>query len=350
MGLRGFLTVGCLVLSVLIGFVISLDRGSTGQVASPRARPLIGLSLDTLQEARWQRDRDLFVGRAQELGAEVKVQAANSDDARQIADVESLITSGVDVIVMVPHDGEAMAKAVRLAHRASIPVIAYDRLIRNADTDLYVTFDNERVGEAQARYMVEHLELSKQNPARIVRVYGGKTDNNSFMIKAGQDRVVQPAVDAGELVVVHEDWADNWKPVNAKRIVNAAITKHGHDIDAILTSNDGTAGGAIQALLEEGLAGDVLVTGQDADLVACQRIARGTQSMTVYKPVQRLARGAAELAVRMAQGLPIIASHSVYNGRIEVPSVFFDVITVTRENMMATVIEDGFQDYDAVFQ
>ena len=350
MGLRGFLTAGCLLLSVLIGFVISLDPRSTGQVAAPRTRPLIGLSLDTLQEARWQRDRDLFVERAQELGAEVKVQAANSDDARQIADVESLITSGVDVIVMVPHDGEAMAKAVRLAHRAGIPVIAYDRLIRNADTDLYVTFDNERVGEAQARYMVEHLELSRQKPARIVRVYGSKTDNNSFMVKAGQDRVVQPAVDAGELVVVHEDWADNWKPVNAKRIVNAAITKHGHNIDAILTSNDGTAGGAIQALLEEGLAGSVLVTGQDADLVACQRIARGTQSMTVYKPVQRLARGAAELAVRMAQGRPIVASQAVYNGQIEVPSIFFDVITVTRENMMATVIKDGFQDYDAVFQ
>ena len=350
MGLRGFLTTGCLLLSVGIGFVISLNGSPTGGVATSRSQPLIGLSLDTLQEARWQRDRDLFVARARELGAEVKVQAANSNDARQIADVESLITSGVDVIVMVPHDGEAMAKAVRLAHRAGIPVIAYDRLIRNAETDLYLTFDNERVGEAQARYLLDHLALSGQNPPRIVRVYGGKTDNNSFMVKAGQDRVVQPAVDAGELVVVHEDWADNWKPENAKRIVNAAITKHGRDIDAILTSNDGTAGGAIQALVEEGLAGQVLVTGQDADLVACQRIARGTQSMTVYKPVQRLAHGAAERAVRMARGRPVIAPQSVYNGRIEVPSVFFDVITVTKENMVATVIEDGFHEYDAVFQ
>ena len=170
MGLRSFLTVGCLVLSVLIGLVISLDDSRTGVSPSSRERPLIGLSLDTLQETRWQRDRDLFVQRANELGADVKVQAANSDDGRQIADVESLITSDVDVIVMVPHDGEAMAKAVRLAHQASIPVIAYDRLIRNADTDLYVTFDNERVGEAQARYLLENLALSKQNPPRIVRV------------------------------------------------------------------------------------------------------------------------------------------------------------------------------------
>jgi len=349
MGLRGFLTAGCLVLSVLIGLVISLDPSHTlGPTSSPTL-PLIGLSLDTLQEARWQRDRDLFVERARELGAEVKVQAANSDDGRQIADVESLITSGVDVIVMVPHDGAAMAKAVRLAHEAGIPVIAYDRLIRNAETDLYVTFDNERVGEAQARYLLDHLDRSRRKPARIVRVYGGKTDNNSFLVKAGQDRAIRPALEASELIVLHEDWADNWKPENAKRIVNAAITKHGRKIDAILTSNDGTAGGAIQALVEEGLAGQVLVTGQDADLVACQRIVRGTQSMTVYKPVRRLARGAAELAVRLAEGKPIIAREAVFNGRIEVPSVFFDVITVTKDNMVATVIEDGFQDYDAVF-
>ena len=140
-----------------------------------------------------------------------------------------------------------------------------------------------------------------------MRIYGAKTDNNALLFKQGQDNVLEPYIERGDIEVVHEDWAEDWKPENAKRIVNAAITAHGARFDAVLASNDGTAGGAIQALLEEGLAGKVLVTGQDAELVACQRIVDGTQAMTIYKPLQTLAQGAAELAVRMASGKAVVA-------------------------------------------
>ncbi len=346
MSVKSVTVVASLVLSLIIGLVVG--RGSESAQASTQSgsgagRVKIGLSLDTLKEARWASDRDAFKARAAELGAEVVVLSANSDDNRQVQDVASLITSQVDVIVIVPHDGKAMAKGVQLAHAAGIPVVAYDRLITDSDVDLYVTFDNRRVGALQAEYILQQApNRSKERPLRLVRIYGSKTDNNAFMFKAGQDAVLERAIADGTVVVLHEDWADDWKPENAKRIMNAALTKSGTEIDAVLASNDGTATGAIQALREEGVAGRVVVTGQDAELVACQRIVGGEQAMTIYKPVEALARRATEVAVKLATGKPIIARDATNNGEIDVPSIFHDVVTVTKSNIDETVIADGF--------
>jgi D-xylose transport system substrate-binding protein len=345
--IRIVLVIVSLVASVLIGLSLASRGGkSTGPARDDGI--VIGLSLDTLKEARWQADREQFVKRAGELGAEVRVLAANSDDTVQISDVEKLITSKVDVLVIVPHDGTAMAKGVKMAHDAGIPVIAYDRMIRDSDPDLYVSFDNEHVGELQAKFLVEHLPTPGKG--RIVRIYGAKSDNNAALFKRGQDRVLEPLIRSGDIEVVHEDWAEDWKPENAKRIVNAAITANGPRIDAVLASNDGTAGGAIQALSEEGLAGKVLVTGQDAETVALQRIAVGTQAMTIYKPLRTLASGAAELAVQMAGRRVVVAGKSVDNGHGPVPSVLFDVVTVTRDNILETVVRDGQASYDDVYR
>jgi D-xylose transport system substrate-binding protein len=341
------LVIVSLLLSVLIG--LSLARQNAGGPDAARKSGVrIGLSLDTLKEARWQKDSDMFVRRAGELGATVQVQSANGDDTTQISDVEKLITQGVNVLVIVPHDGKAMAKAVELAHKAGIPVIAYDRIIRDSELDLYVSFDNMRVGELQARYLVDHLPTPGRG--RIVRIYGAKTDNNAALFKAGQDSVLDPLVKSGAITVLHEDWAEDWKPENAKRIMNAAITAKGSRIDAVLASNDGTAGGVAQALSEEGLAGKVLITGQDADLVALQRITAGTQTMTIYKPLHTLAQGAAELAVKMGTGKPVIARQTVNNGAIEVPSVLFDVVTVTKDNIDDTVVKDKLYTREEIFK
>lgn len=346
MNIRIPLVIVSLVVSVLIG--LTLATGGQ-RAAGPRKDGItIGLSLDTLKEARWQADRDMFVKRAGELGARVLVLAANSDDTVQVSDVEKLITNKVDVLVVVPHDGTAMAKAVAMAHEAGIPIVAYDRIIRDSDPDLYVSFDNVRVGELQARYLVQHLPTPGRG--RIVRIYGAKTDNNAAQFKQGQDLVLEPYVERGDIEVIHEDWAEDWKPENAKRIVNAAITANGADFDAVLASNDGTAGGAIQALSEEGLAGKVLVTGQDAEIVALQRIAAGTQTMTIYKPLRTLAQGAAELAVRLAERRVVVARQTVNNGHTDVPAVLYDVVTVTKDNIVDTVIRDGLASYDEVYR
>ena len=347
MNARVLLVVVSCVLSVVTGLVLARRGESEAHAGAAGKKPLIGLSLDTLKEARWQSDRDMIVKRVKELGGDILDTAANSDDSVQIGDVEKLITNKIDVLIIVPHDGKAMAKAVTMAHDAGIPVISYDRIVRDADLDLYVSFDNTKIGELQGQYLVDHLPTPGKG--KIIRIYGAKTDDNARMLKEGQDKVLAPYIARGDLKVVHEDWADDWKPEVAKRIVNAAITEHGGDFDAILASNDGTAGGAIQALTEEGYAGKKMVTGQDAELVACQRIIAGTQAMTIYKPPTVEAVNAAELAVKLALHKPVIAGQSVNNGKVSVPSALSEPIVVTRENMAQTVVKDGFHSQQEVY-
>jgi D-xylose transport system substrate-binding protein len=240
-----------------------------------------------------------------------------------------------------------MARAVEMAHKANVPVVSYDRLIRNSDVDLYISFDNERVGELQAKFLADRIKGGKM---RLLRIYGAPTDNNARQFKKGQDNILNPLIKRGVVEVVREDWAEDWRPENAKRITNAAITAVGGKFDAVLASNDGTASGAIQALVEAGLAGKVLVTGQDAELTACQRIARGTQSMTIYKPIKTLSARASASAVDMAKGKPIIAGEAVNNGKVDVPSILEDVHVVTKDNLVQTVVKDDFHSYDEIYR
>jgi D-xylose transport system substrate-binding protein len=344
MSFRTVLVLASFALSILTGLVIARSHSNV-RSNSAKQRYLIGFSMDTLKEERFQRDRDYFRDEAERLGAEVLVQAANSNDSQQIRDVEALISRNINVLVIMPHDTSAMAKAVELAHQSNIPVISYDRLITGCDVDLAVLFDNVKVGEMQGQYLLEHLKF----PAKIIRLYGSKSDSNGMAFKRGQDKVLLPSIARGDIQVIHEDWVQDWKPENAKRIVDAAISQHGTSFAAILASNDGEAGGAIQALLEEGLAGKVLVTGQDAELTACQRIARGTQSMTVYKPIKEMATRAAQAAVALAEVKPVVARSETNNGKLEVPTIGVDVVMVTRENLRETVVREGFHTESQIF-
>ncbi|MFI5362830.1 MAG: sugar ABC transporter substrate-binding protein [Elusimicrobiota bacterium] len=345
---RNWLVVVSFAVSAALGLVLARG-GRGGEAAAGRSgRPLIGLSLDTLKEERWQRDRDAFVAKANALGVDLLVQAANSDDTRQMQDVQALISRRVGAIILAPHNGAAMAKAVGLAHEAGIPIISYDRLISGADEDLYVSFDTVRIGEMQAQAML--AKLKGRRPLRIVRIQGAKTDHNSFLLKEGQDKILDPLIAKGEVKVLHEDWAEDWKPENAKKIMNAALTRYGTGLDAVLSANDGTAGGAAQALSEEGLAGKVVVVGQDAELVACQRIAAGTQAATIYKPTSLEVDAALDAAVRMARGRAVVARDVTDNGFAKIPTILRDTIVLTRENMMDTVIKDKYHSYDDVYK
>jgi D-xylose transport system substrate-binding protein len=373
MKLRLTLCIVSCLLSVLLGMALNREREERGKrrdsasantetkgKTSPSAaqdtgsksdrrshQPRIGLSLDTLKEERWQRDRDTFVARAQQLGAEVIVLSANSDDVQQIKDCNSLLALDIDVLVIAPHNGEAMSKAVEEAHKIGVPVAAYDRLIRNCDLNLYFTFDNVKVGELQGKFLMDRLfpggPQSGGPKKRIARIYGAPTDNNARLFKQGQDTSIKPFLDNGQLEVVFDDWAEDWKPESAKKITQAALSKAaGEGLDAILASNDGTAGGAITALLEEKLAGKILVTGQDADLEACKRILRGEQTMTIYKPLKQLAEKAAEAAVDVAKLKPVVATATYDNGQRLIPTVQVDIIAVHKDNLRETVIKDGF--------
>lgn len=305
----------------------------------------IGFSMDTLEEERWLRDRDLFKAAVEALGAEVEIKAANGDDSEQILQAEKLISEGVDLLVVVPHNAEATAAIVNKAHLAGIRVISYDRLVKNSDIDLYVSFDNEKVGELQAEAITKLVPNGK-----YVYIGGADTDNNAHLIKKGVFNVLQPLIDKGDITVVYDQWTKNWLPENAFANMEAALAANNNQIDAVIAANDATAGKVIEALEKQGLAGKIPVAGQDAELMAAQRIVQGTQTMTVYKPIKTLAQEVAELAVRMAKGEYIDTDRKVNNGKTEVPSVLLAPIAVDKENMDETVIRDGFHTREDVYR
>jgi D-xylose transport system substrate-binding protein len=305
----------------------------TAMFASPE-KPVIGLSLDTFKEERWQRDRDAFVASVERLGGHTIVRSAEWDDAQQVRDIDGMINAGVDVIAVVPHNASALTEVIGRARAAHIEVISYDRLMLNADVSYYVGTENMKLGELQAQYIADRLPAGR--PARVVRIFGAGTDHNAQQIKDGQDRVLSPLIKAGRIEIVLEDWAEDWKPSAGKRITENALAKS-NAIDAIIAANDGTAGGAIEALTDHGLAGKVIVTGQDADLAALARIKDGTQSMTIFKPLDQIADLAAQLAIDVAHRTPRTLTASVPNGRKNVPAVFVSAVTVDKSNLSETI-------------
>jgi D-xylose transport system substrate-binding protein len=305
----------------------------------------IGLSMDDLRLERWQHDRDLFVAKAKELGAEVVVQSANGDDQTQFSQCENLIAQGVNVLVIIPHNGEAMAPIVEQAHKAGVKVLSYDRLITKSDVDYYISFDNIKVGEMQAEAIVKLVPKGN-----YFLMGGSPTDNNAKMFRAGQMKVLKPLIDQGDIKVVGDQWAKDWLPEEALKIMENGLTANNNKIDAVVASNDSTAGGAIQALAAQGLAGKVPISGQDAELAACQRIVEGQQTMTVYKPIKNLATAAADLAVKMGKGETLKADGVVNNGKIDVPSVLLAPVSVDAKNIVDTVIKDGFNKLEEVYK
>lgn len=304
----------------------------------------IGFSMDTLVEDRWKKDRDLFKEAVESLGAEVLITAANGDDVLQVAQAETLIQSGIDVLVIVPHNAEATAAIVHKAHQAGIKVISYDRLVKNADIDLYVSFDNERVGQLQAEAMLKEVPSGN-----YVFIGGADTDNNAHLLKKGVFSVLQPAIDSGDIRIIYDQWTADWLPSNARDNMKEALRINEQQVDAILAANDATGGGVQEALASYGMQGKIPMTGQDADLAGIQRIVKGEQLMTVYKPIQTLSVTAAELAVTLARGEEVKTSTSVNNGKKEVPSVLIEPIAVTRDTIDETVIQDGYHAKEEVY-
>ncbi|MFD1956747.1 D-xylose ABC transporter substrate-binding protein [Paenibacillus thailandensis] len=324
----------------------SNDDGMQAAASSDADNPIIvGFSMDTFQEERWMKDRDMFKEAALALGAQVRIMVADGDDAKQIEQAETMISEGVDVLVVVPHNAEATAAIVQKAHAAGIKVVSYDRMIKNADVDLYVSFDNVEVGELQAKAITRLVPKGK-----YVYIGGADTDNNAHMFKKGVFNVLQPLIDKGDITVVYDQWSKDWRPANALTNMREALKSNGNRIDAVIAANDATAGSVVQALAEQGLAGRIPVAGQDADLAGAQRIVEGTQTMTVYKPIKRLAETAAELAVKLAKGETVDADRKVNNGKTEVPSVLLSPIAVDKENIDDTVIADGFHAREDVYK
>lgn len=309
---------------------------SAGAAQADAKNPKIGFSIDDLRLERWTRDRDYFTQAAEKLGAKVYVQSADASEQRQIAQIENLISRGVDVLVIVPYNATVLNNAIREAKKAKIKVVSYDRLILGADVDAYISFDNTTVGELQAQSLVQ-----LKPKGNYYLLGGAPTDNNAKMLREGQLKVLKPLVDKGDIKVVGQQWVKDWSASEAMAIVENALTANGNKIDAVVASNDATAGGAIQALAAQKLAGKVAVSGQDADLAAVRRVIAGTQSMTVYKPLKEIASSAARLAVQLVRNEKPAFNAKMNNNFKQVDTVLLKPVLLNKSNI-DVLVKDGF--------
>jgi D-xylose transport system substrate-binding protein len=298
----------------------------------------IGFSAEAMKGERWQTDLNTFTAQAEKLGADVISDDANGDDDLQFQQVKDLIKAGIKVLVLLPRDTKAASRIVDTAKSANVKVISYDRLVENSNVDLYISFDRVEIGRMQAEYLVQLAPTGN-----YVLIAGSPNDEGAKTLHDEQMKVLQPYIDRGDIKVISDGYTKDWMPSEAYIRMLAVIDSAHGNIAAIVASNDGLAGGAIQALQEHNLAGKVLVSGQDADLAAVICISRGTQTMTVYKPIADEATRAAEAAVHLAKGEKTDSDTTVKVGNGSVPAILLKPEIVTKDNIKKTVVKDGFQ-------
>ena len=301
----------------------------------------IGMSFDSFVIERWIRERDVFVSVAKELGAEVNVQNANGNLEEQRNQIEYFIDKGLDVIVIICTDSEGLTEQVKKAREKGIKVIAYDRLITGVELDLYISFDNEMVGTLMAEALIKEGLAEKS----VLMLGGPLTDNNVSLVEGGFRKVMEE----NSVTILDSVHADSWRAEIAAEYIydNVDVVD---EADAIMCGNDNIATQVASALAVTRLAEARPIVGQDADLEACQRIVEGTQLMTVYKPVEKLARQAAVCAVMLAKGEPLEEAGIIVSGPYQVPYVRLEPIAVTKDNMNEEIIESGFHRKEDVYR
>ncbi len=301
---------------------------------------IIGMSFDSFVIERWIRDRDVFVSTANGLGAEVNVQSANGDVQTQISQIKYFIKSKVSAIVIVTVDSDALTPVIEEAESAGIPVVCYDRIVRNAGCSLYISFNNESVGKAMGNGICDKIGKG----ANIVKVMGPNSDYNVEQVMTGFDKACKDY----ELNVLASCNCDDWKPEIAYEFINTNIDTV-KEAAAIMCGNDALAGEVIHALAERGLSKKIYTVGQDADVEACQRIVEGTQLMTVYKPVEKLAVLAAECTVKLAKKEALDNTSKFNDGKHEIPYIAIEPVAVYRNNIDDIIINSGFHRHEEVY-
>lgn len=324
---------------------IMLAVVATTALSSAAFAQTVGVSWSNFQEERWKTDEAAIVAALEEAGATYISADAQSSSSKQLSDIESLIAQGVDALIILAQDSAAIGPAVQAAADEGIPVVAYDRLIED-DRAFYLTFDNMEVGRMQA---AEVLERAPEG--NYVMIKGSSTDPNADFLRAGQQEVLQEAIDAGQITIVGEAYTDSWLPANAQRNMEQFLTANDNDVDAVVASNDGTAGGVVAALTAQGMQG-IPVSGQDADHAALNRVAAGTQTVSVWKDSRDLGREAAEIALALAAD-----AEATVEGEVEwtspagttLRSKFLAPVPITQDNL-EVVVDAGWITQEALCQ
>jgi D-xylose transport system substrate-binding protein len=307
----------------------------------------IGLSLPTQREERWVKDKVAMEAAAKAAGVDLRIQVTDNDAGKQVAQCENLISQGVKVLILAPHDASSASVIIAKAAKAGIKVISYDRLVTDSTADYYyLSFDNVKVGELQGEFITK-----KMPKGNYLVLAGSPTDNNAKLFREGAMKFIKPLADKGDIKIVMDQFVKDWQPSEAQKLCEQALTANQNKIDAVLAPNDGTAGGCIQALNAQGLAGKVPITGQDAELSGAIRIVQGTQSMTIFKDTRELGKKAVEMAVDLANGKPIdTQGKTVNNGKKDVPSVLLTPFIVTKDNLDKMLIDSGYLPREKVYK
>ncbi|HXL31720.1 MAG TPA: D-xylose ABC transporter substrate-binding protein [Bradyrhizobium sp.] len=311
-------------------------------------KPVIGVSWSNFQEERWKTDEAAIKAAIEKAGGSYISADAQSNPGKQLTDIESLITKGANALIVLAQDSDAIRPAIEKATQEGIPVVGYDRLIE-IPSAFYITFDNKEVGRMQARAV--HAAKPKGNYAFIK---GSSTDPNANFLFAGQIEVLKAAIDKGDIKNVGEAYTDQWLPANAQKNMEQILTKNNNKVDAVVASNDGTAGGAVAALSAQGLAGSVPVSGQDGDKAALNRVALGTQTVSVWKDARELGKNAAEIAIALAGGkklsdIPGSTTFSDGPKKQKMTARLLKPVPITKDNL-SVVIDAGWITKDAVCQ
>ncbi|MBB3771788.1 MULTISPECIES: D-xylose ABC transporter substrate-binding protein [Ancylobacter] len=304
------------------------------------ADTVVGVSWSNFQEERWKTDEAAIKKALAAAGAKYISADAQSSASKQLSDVEALIAQGANALIILAQDSDAIAPAIAKAQAEGIPVVGYDRLIE-IPYAYYITFDNKEVGRLQA------AEVQKLKPkGNYLFIKGSASDPNADFLFSGQMEQLKAAMDKGDIKNVGEAYTDSWLPANAQRNTEQLLTANNNKVDAVVASNDGTAGGAIAALAAQGLAGSVPVSGQDADFAALNRVALGTQTVSVWKDSRELGKKAAEIALALAKGtdakaIPGTATFTGGPKKQAMNSTFLKPLPITKDNL-DVIIEAGW--------
>jgi D-xylose transport system substrate-binding protein len=300
----------------------------------------VGVSWSNFQEERWKTDEAAIKAVLDKAGAKYISADAQANPTKQLADIESLIAKGANVLIVLAKDNEAILPAIKKATDEGIPVIAYDRIIESPNV-LYITFDNVGVGRMMAK------EIEKAKPAgNYAFIKGDKGDANADFLFSGIKEVLGPAITSGKIKNVGETYTDTWKPDNAQKEMEQILTKNNNKVDAVVAENDGMAGGVVAALQAQGLAGSVPVSGQDGDHAAINRVALGTQTVSIWKDSRDLGKAAGEAAVALANGKKRseVSMVKPFNGgpkHVTVDGILLTPLAVTRDNL-DVIVDKGW--------
>ncbi|MDM0115800.1 D-xylose ABC transporter substrate-binding protein [Variovorax sp. J22R133] len=310
--------------------VLALALGLTA--AGAFAQTVVGVSWSNFQEERWKTDEAAIKAELEKHGAKYISADAGGSPEKQLGDIEGLMAKGAKALIVLAMDKDAILPAVTKAVRQKVPVIAYDRLIE-APGVFYITFDNVEVGRMQAR------EVFKLAPkGNYVFIKGSPTDPNANFLRAGAQEIVEAAVKKGDIKIVGDEYTDGWKPEVAQKNMEQILTKAGGKVDAVVAANDGTAGGVVAALTAKGIRG-IPVSGQDADFAALNRVALGTQTVSVWKDSRELGKEAAAAALALSAGKPVDKAATWDKGekKVALQSRFLTPVPITKDNLDVVV-------------